>query len=316
MKIQIDNFESLVTNYQPSRYLVYKLLHECSHGLIAGNSQSFKSFVALELAHCIATGRAFLGNQVLSTGKVFYVTGEGADGSTKRVKALYQQHGSTCNLVRVCRINLSDDEQFHEFKECLIQEKPLLVIYDTLNSLSGGIDNNNSSAVSNFMRKLFTLSDLVNAATLIVHHFGKDSSKGMEGSHAFKSNSDHVFLLNRCGSTLNTILTCDKQKDGEAFEPITIELAPVELVGVRDQLGNAITSLTVNSFSGKPMSVKPVRDYILDYITTNWNGSPITRSEIKSYIESLQLKFNDKYLTELKDSGSILKIPKGYKPKI
>jgi hypothetical protein len=62
---------------------------------------------------------------------------------------------------------------------------------------------------------------------LVVHHSGKDQSKGARGSLALQGATDAVFALTRSGDALK--LTNEKQKDGEEAPPITLDLARVSL---------------------------------------------------------------------------------------
>lgn len=92
----------------------------------------------------------------------------------------------------------------------------------------------------------------LNNTVLIIHHYGKDSAKGMEGLHAFTSNSDFVFAISKAEEK-RTLLECAKMKDSEPFEPIPIQLESVGL-GIYDEQGNEIESLIVNE--GKLMLVE------------------------------------------------------------
>lgn len=292
----------LVANATSPDYLIYELLPENSHGLLAGNTGSYKSFIALEMAHCISTGRPFMGKEIIKQGTVIYITGEGHNNLNKRLTALTERHGTSGNVLVKSNIDLSDFTTLAELQRAVEKVKPVLIIYDTLNSLSNGLDNNSSASVSKFLKSIINISDTVGAGTMIVHHFGKDSSRGMEGSHAFKSNSDHVFTTTKSSAPFTTTLKCDKQKDGEEFEPIQIEFEIVEIQNPNmiDVKGKRATTLLAKDF--RSTKQKTAKDMVYSLIKDS--DHPVTTQEVKDLLGD---KFNYKYLSELTSKGLIVK---------
>lgn len=82
----------LTSNQTPTSWLVKDLITASSLGLIFGLSGSGKSFLALDIAFCIATGIDFHGYKV-TQGSVVYIAGEGYAGLKKRIKALELKYG-------------------------------------------------------------------------------------------------------------------------------------------------------------------------------------------------------------------------------
>jgi hypothetical protein len=82
------------------------------------------------------------------------------------------------------------------------------------------------------------------ATVLVVHHSGKDQSKGARGSIALQGATDAVFALTRSGNAIT--VKNEKQKDGEEAQPISLELGRVILVD-----GN--TSRVIRSTTGGPL---------------------------------------------------------------
>ena len=84
------SYDDIMT-MQPPKFLVDGFLQENSLAMIWGHSGSYKSFVALDFALCIATGKDFHGSRV-SPGTVLYVAAEGSSGFKNRTTAWYEHY--------------------------------------------------------------------------------------------------------------------------------------------------------------------------------------------------------------------------------
>ena len=82
------NADDMADTAQAPVYLINNIIEARTHGLIAGSSQSFKSFCVLKMAHSICTGHDFFNHDIFMTGKVLYICGEGIGALGRRIKAL------------------------------------------------------------------------------------------------------------------------------------------------------------------------------------------------------------------------------------
>ncbi|CAH9012578.1 hypothetical protein VP168E361_P0050 [Vibrio phage 168E36-1] len=238
---------------KPANWLIGGLIEENAIGILAGATGTFKTFTALHLAWTLGShDRQFIGYPTVKTGKVLYLFGEGASGLKRRARAIeIQQQSSFDNIVIPNRyIDITEPDDRMMIDRLVKKHCPVLIIYDTLNSLAA-IDNNSSREVSSMIKDLRNIQDSVKASSIIVHHVGKDESKGMEGSHAFTSNSDFVFQLNKMTSkkkaanpsanntdiNMMSEMICAKQKEGESFAPKIIEMTSVDL-GFQENYGD------------------------------------------------------------------------------
>ncbi|QZI93062.1 hypothetical protein SIPHO013v1_p0001 [Vibrio phage 82E33.2] len=238
---------------KPANWLIGGLIEENAIGILAGATGTFKTFTALHLAWTLGShDRQFIGYPTVKTGKVLYLFGEGASGLKRRARAIeIQQQSSFYNIVIPNRyIDITEPDDRMMIDRLVKKHCPVLIIYDTLNSLAA-IDNNSSREVSSMIKDLRNIQDSVKASSIIVHHVGKDESKGMEGSHAFTSNSDFVFQLNKMTSkkkaanpsanntdiNMMSEMICAKQKEGESFAPKIIEMTSVDL-GFQENYGD------------------------------------------------------------------------------
>lgn len=226
---------------QPPKFLIQDWLAESEIGLLLGNSQAFKSFVMLHMAFCVATGKPFGNLKVDISGPVVFVIGEGAKGFRKRVRALMMEHGNTNNIHLVqASPCLSQLEDMRRLKATLDEIKPVLLVVDTFSSLSGVSDENSNSQVANVLKDVRALTE---AAIVVVHHYGKDDSRGGRGASAFLANVDFVWELVRIANSLKTVLSSEKMKDGPTASELTFELKERPLLIEGDERGS--TSLVV-----------------------------------------------------------------------
>ena len=268
-QIAIEHWDSIQD--EPVKWLIDKVLPVGSFSALYGPPGSFKSFHALHIAHCIATGTPWMGNEVTEKGAVLYICGEGFGGVGARIKACKQHHqtedGAPIYVVRH-QLNLrSSVEDFNALVlavETLVQQTGInfkLIAIDTLARAFGGGDENSASDMMQFVVTCGHIQKIVqDAGLMILHHSGKDSAKGMRGSSALLGAVDSELELIRYEDSMKGVIRIAKQKDGEdgtryGFEMVSVELQPP---AGSLQIGGPITSLAVQA-SDFNESAKAVR---------------------------------------------------------
>jgi hypothetical protein len=257
-QIQIEHWDSIQD--EPVRWLIDKVLPVGSFSALYGPPGSFKSFHALHIAHCIATGTAWMGNEVTEAGGVLYIAGEGFGGVGARIKACKQHHQTEAGApIYVIRHQLNLRSSVEDFNALMLAVETLvmdtgidfkLIVIDTLARSFGGGDENSASDMMQFVVTCGHIQKIVqDAALMILHHSGKDSSRGMRGSSALLGAVDTELELIRFEDSMKGIIRTAKQKDGEdgtrtGFEMVTVELAPP---AGSLHIGEPITSLAVQA---------------------------------------------------------------------
>ncbi|MEL7453200.1 MAG: AAA family ATPase [Pseudomonadota bacterium] len=148
-----------------------------------------KTWIALTLALAVARGEDFLGYLVERERSVLYVDGEmPLPDIQERLLALDPNPPSNLMILpsellyrNDLPINLQSDDdrsRIDELLEYLNQEekRPSLVILDNLSSMSGGIDENDNSALDQFLQWMVGLRH-EGAAILLIHHAGKSGAQ-------------------------------------------------------------------------------------------------------------------------------------------
>jgi hypothetical protein len=213
--------------------------------VLYGKPNGGKSFLALDWALSIASGRPWLGLHEVAQGPVVYMAGEGAASLQKRVKAWMTYHGVTQlpgMYFQTRPLPLRDPEMIEEIQHVLhtFSEQeygggpdaalyPRLIVVDTLSQfLMGGDENGPDMAL--FVSNVRHLSQEHNTAVLVVHHTNKSGFEE-RGHSALRGNVDVMFKCSPIyqGPVLAGLdILNDKQRDQERAATVSLKLLAVE----------------------------------------------------------------------------------------
>jgi len=214
-------------------WLIEGMVEVKSYGLIFGESGSYKSFVAMDWAFCVAAGVDWCGRKVRQ-GPVLYMFGEGGGGIKRRFDALGKKYGMNVNDLPIYYDD--DPPAIIELDEVMARTEdiaadmplpPILVIIDTLNTAFGGGDENNTADMTAFNQGAHRLKMSCGAAVIPVHHSGLGDKDRSRGSSALHGRLDHEYQCVK--NDVHMILTCKKMKDAEFPQPIHFEFKQVEI---------------------------------------------------------------------------------------
>lgn len=216
-----------------------------SHGLAVmfGPSGSGKSFLVLDMLQSLAFGHDWFGRRVKRC-SVTYIALEGEAGLAGRVDAYRQHHGSTSPNIRymVEPFRLLEADDINELVQAIkAAGTGDVVVLDTLSRAASGSDENDSSAMGNIVAASKILQELIGGLVLLIHHTGKDASKGMRGHSLLHAALDCAIEVKRSGDHREWLVA--KSKDGEdgASHPFMLEVVPLR----SDSDGDAITSCVI-----------------------------------------------------------------------
>jgi hypothetical protein len=199
--------------------------------LIVGRDQSFKSFIALDWLLCLATGRPWLGKAVVQS-RVLYVVGEGAYGLEDRVKAwelAYPREKVTDEwfTVRRAPVNLFHQKpDYLDLLERIGRERWDVIIFDTLQRMSSGAEQNSAKDAGTIVEALDRLRRRSGGSVGVVAHSGK-SDLDVRGSSAFEDDADIVWRVRREPGEPRVELALDKRKDGPAEASHELFVRPI-----------------------------------------------------------------------------------------
>jgi AAA domain len=240
--------------------------------VLYGDSEAYKSFLALDMTCHIATGKDWRGNNV-KPGFALYIAGEGGNGLRKRIKAWFEYHKEPIRNLAVSTVPLAlcnpahVDELVADTKAFMASRsvKPTFIALDTLNTHFGDGDENNTADMTRFMAGLRTLRIATGAALLVPHHCGLVAKDRSRGSIVLHNGIDWEYRLERSPESQTTTLTCTKSKDHEKPTPLswTLETVPLpwadedgrplhSAVLVPNEDGPAARPVKTETLRGKP----------------------------------------------------------------
>ena len=179
--------------------------------VIYGPSGSGKSFLALYMAYILGHGLIFFGFKGQSK-FVVYINLEGS--MRTRLDALQtDKKRDIPDNVRFVT------EPFHilEDVESLAADIPegAVIFIDTLNAASPGLDENSSRDMGLILEAAKKLQQITKGLVVIVHHSGKDASKGLRGHSSLYAAMDAVIEVGRNGDSRYWRLAKSKEgRDG------------------------------------------------------------------------------------------------------
>ncbi len=232
-----------------------------------GNPGSAKSFIALDMALSIATGKAWLSRRTQS-GTTFYIAGEGLQGLQRRKEAWLRYNGiddrSAPFWLSKGATGLSDPSQLAaliaDIDAAIARgEPPVLIVIDTVARNFGGGDENSTKDMNDFVTALDTLRERYRCCVLLVHHTGHADKSRARGSIALLGSLDAEYRIEKTGVDDKTItLTSTRQKDNDDPPMLAWTLTRYDLPWA-DEDGEPLNSCVLVPNDSIP-TAQPVKD--------------------------------------------------------
>jgi hypothetical protein len=214
--------------------LIDNVLDQGTVALLYGKWGTCKSFIALDWAASVATGRDWQSRQTRRR-RVLYVAAEGAFGLKGRTEAWEQGWHTTIddgNLQILPRaVNLTNHHDVRELAALIDWNGYGFVVFDTLARCMVGADENSAKDCGEVVDALHRLRERTpNGRGVVtgVHHTGKDG-KTFRGSSVFEAGADTVYSVTKDGAVI--ILDREKRKDGPQLDIHRLKLDPIEGTG-------------------------------------------------------------------------------------
>lgn len=195
--------------------LIWGLLDLNTEAWMIGAPGSLKSFVALDMAGAVGSGREWQGHRTHRS-NVLVVAAEGGGGMVLRVRAYMKVHNTMPGVtflpypVQVA----SEDRQWDALVELATELDPGLVIIDTQARVSVGLEENSARDMGVLINAIGKLRRATGACVLTIHHTGRNGGDA-RGSSALDGAQDTELKIVRDlpRSELTCHLLQDKQKD-------------------------------------------------------------------------------------------------------
>lgn len=178
--------------------LVEGLIGRQAMSVIYGDSNSGKTFLAIDLAASVCLGLPWMGRNV-EPSLVVYLATEAPRSVRERLKAYHRHHGCKVPMLAIIAspVNLFDGDADTKAIIALVKELETehgtacgLVIGDTLARLSAGANENSGEDMGVVVKHVDRIRAETGAHFMLIHHSGKDAARGMRGWSGLRAATD------------------------------------------------------------------------------------------------------------------------------
>lgn len=181
----------------PLDYVLEQVFERDSRVLLVGSSKTRKSFLALQLAICIASGIKFVSFNVPRPRRVLMVNLENSDSwQHRRFRGMCTTLGVTKEMLggRLSILNGRNRSlTLEKIEEAAIRFKAEVIILDPLYKLDGGADESDMAERKRLVAELERMSARSGAALVVVHH----DPKGSAGDRNVRDRGAGSAVINR-----------------------------------------------------------------------------------------------------------------------
>lgn len=243
-------------NAPPMRWMIYSVSPAEGLAALYGASGSGKSFLTLSMGAAIATGDNYWFGHRISQAPVTYVCLEGDAGMSKRLKAwsLYFKKSLPDPLRFITQPFDFLSNDVLELAKAVISAGGAngLVIIDTLNRAAPGADENSSVDMGKIIAAAKELQSLIGGLVLLVHHTGKDTTRGLRGHSSLYASLDAAIEVVKTDTRREWNIA--KSKDDVTGDSHSFKLEIVQIG--HDEEGEEITSCVAELDSSKEVHRK------------------------------------------------------------
>lgn len=245
---------------KPLQWVVQGIFPARGLGAVFGPSGSGKSFLVLDLAMSLASGKEQWFGRRIRQVPVTYCVLEGAPGMGKRVSAWERHNGTEAsdNLKFLAQdVDLTNPRDVDQLAYAvrLGGGSGGVVIVDTLNRAATGLDENSSADMSLILSAARRVEAIVDGLVLLVHHTGKDVSKGPRGHSSLYAALDGAIEVGTWGGQQQWRVA--KAKDDEIGAPSPFKLHRIVLG--TDEHGKDETSCAMGELNEPVQPSKTLR---------------------------------------------------------
>ncbi len=208
--------------FAPLRWRVDGLVPDEGLTFLGGKKKRGKSWLCLQIAQAAASGGLVLGRRA-TQGTVLYLALE--DGPRRLRWRLSQQHApADLPIVYVTRFEPLDGKGMADLERLVLNERPHLLIIDTLAAAkSGRLDENSAGSMGDILNALRDLGQDQHLALLVTAHHGKttlgDPGDDIRGSSAIAAAADVILGLYKTEDRSSL------KAEGRDMEPLELRIA-------------------------------------------------------------------------------------------
>jgi len=257
--VPVDEFSAQPA---PISWLVKRWLQSQALIMVHGPSGGGKTFVVLDWCLRMASGTVDWCGQKVKAGNVVYLAGEGHHGLRGRIAA-WKHHNSAGKLAMWlskdgCDLNTPTGYLQVVEQVRLLQEKPAVIVVDTLHRFLSG-DENSAQDAKTMLDACGNLMQEFDCSVILVHHTGvsEEAQHRARGSSAWRGALDIEISVVPGKKDEPMQLVQRKSKDAELAPTVYLQLQTVTIPGWYDEDNQPVTSAVITE-SNAP--AEPKRD--------------------------------------------------------
>jgi Bifunctional DNA primase/polymerase, N-terminal/AAA domain len=207
------------------QWLIPDLLPDGASVMVQGATQSYKSFIALDLVLSIASNTSTFAGPIRRPGPVFYAALEGrtdlkkkrrrAWKAARQVDAVPDFYTMPAPLVAV---NEECEEFAAQIERRLSGRHCAGIVIDTAAKAMAGLNENDARDAGMLVQFVDRLKEQFRCPVLVIFHLGKDAARGGRGSSAFHAGFDTVVEVTADRNVRMVTVQVLKHKDAEEPE--------------------------------------------------------------------------------------------------
>lgn len=243
--VEIDLFERLGVvrgdevngDIPPPDELVQDVITKGSSSVFYGDSNSGKTFLAIDMCCAIALGRDWMGKKT-EQNIALYLATESANSVLTRINAYQKFHQVKLENLYVVTVPLnffrSDDDivKVVELIKRIEEERGMKVaitVSDTLARIASGANENSGTDMSPVMERFDYLARLTGTHSLAIHHSGKDQAKGARGWSGIRAHIDTEIEITELKDGVRSAEITKQRELSSKNTAIYFKLHPVEI---------------------------------------------------------------------------------------
>jgi len=203
MNIKVLTFEQIVKDKAkpPKPIIDDGILLENTILMIIGQHKTMKTFLALNMATAIASGKGFANFHINEKNRVMVLSAEGGyfptkDRITKITKGISSKYLNNILMPKYINLKIDIDEDYESLNELIDIYKPNVLIIDPLIRFHTQ-DENSSSGMGKVFTRIREIIKYKNISIILIHHKGKDYSKGPRGSSVISGEYDSAIFIDK-----------------------------------------------------------------------------------------------------------------------
>ena len=239
-------FEQLLTEHKAEiDWLIKDWIEEETIVFIYGRKFSYKTYVALTFMYLCHLGKPLDTHKTKYGKNILYAVTEGRNTMRNRYEAMKQFYGQNNNPNSETRFHVySDDWSWDEayIDDFVNKYKSFDVfVFDCLSQSLGGDSLNNDSTARKVYRGLNKIKNEMKATVIVIHHTGKNPTKGMMGSAVPGNHADTEIKVDGSKKTITLL----KQRNG-SLDNMKLGFMPLPIYLGKDSDDESILNLAID----------------------------------------------------------------------